>query len=134
MLWYSESHREHARAWRPVIRDSDGLAIWTGSGGRIWRPLDNPPRVVTNAFLDTNPRGFGLMQRDRNFDNYQDDGVFYDRRASVWVEPKGDWGQGEVQLVEIPTDDEIHDHIVAYCVSGKPVRKGDELHLPYRLT
>ena len=28
--------------------------------------------------------------------------------------PRGNWGPGAVQLVEIPTDDEIHDNIVAY--------------------
>ena len=61
------------------------------------------------------------MQRDRDFDHYQDDGVFYDRRPSLWVEPLGDWGAGAVQLVEIPTDDEIHDNIVAFWV---PARAG----------
>ena len=62
---------------------------------------------MTNSFLDNNPRGFGLVQRDRNFRNYADDGVFYDRRPTLWVEPKGAWGEGQVQLVEIPTEDEI---------------------------
>ena len=69
---------------------------------------------MTNSFLDDNPKGFGLMQRDRDFDNYQDDGAFYNRRPGIWVEPSGNWGPGAVQLVEIPTDDEIHDNIVAY--------------------
>ncbi len=133
MFWYSETNREDARDWRPEIHDSDGLAIWTGSGERIWRPLDNPPRVVTNAFLDVNPRGFGLMQRDRNFDNYQDDGVFYEKRASVWVEPIGPWGEGSVQLVEIPTDDEIHDNIVAFWVPREPVVAGGSYDFAYRL-
>jgi periplasmic glucans biosynthesis protein len=133
MFWYSETNREDARDWRPEIHDSDGLAIWTGSGERIWRPLDNPPRVVTNAFLDTNPRGFGLMQRDRDFENYQDDGVFYEKRASVWVEPIGSWGEGSVQLVEIPTDDEIHDNIVAFWVPRDPVEPGQAFDFAYRL-
>lgn len=133
MFWYSETNREDAKDWRPEVHDSDGLAIWTGSGERIWRPLDNPSRVVTNAFLDTNPRGFGLMQRDRDFDNYQDDGVFYEKRASVWVEPIGTWGEGSVQLVEIPTDDEIHDNIVAFWVPRAPVEAGQSFDFAYRL-
>jgi glucans biosynthesis protein len=133
MFWYSETNRGDAKDWRPEIHDSDGLAIWTGSGERIWRPLVNPSRVVTNAFLDTNPRGFGLMQRDRDFENYQDDGVFYEKRASVWVEPIGSWGEGSVQLVEIPTDDEIHDNIVAFWVPRQPVKAGDTFDFAYRL-
>lgn len=133
MFWYGENNREAALDWRPEIHDSDGLAIWTGSGERIWRPLVNPPHVVVNAFLDKDPRGFGLMQRDREFGHYQDDGVFYDRRASVWVEPLGAWGEGSVQLVEIPTEDEIHDNVVAFWVPKEPVEAGAAFDLAYRL-
>jgi periplasmic glucans biosynthesis protein len=133
MFWFDETNRRQARDWRPEIHDSDGLALWTGSGERIWRPLNNPPQVQVSAFSDTNPKGFGLLQRDRSFDNYQDDGVFYDRRPSVWVEPIGEWGAGQVQLMEIPTDDEIHDNIGAYWVPAEPVRGGTEWPFKYRL-
>lgn len=133
MFWFSEMNRERNADWRPEVHDTDGLAVWTGSGERLWRPLNNPDRVMTSSFLDENPKGFGLLQRDRNFKNYEDDGVFYEKRPSVWVEPKGNWGKGEVQLVEIPTDDEIHDNIVAYWLSEKPVRKSDRISLDYRL-
>ncbi len=133
MYWFSETKKETAIDWRPEVHDSDGLALWMGSSGeRIWRPLNNPARVMTSSFLDENPRGFGLLQRDRNFDHYQD-GVFYDRRPSLWVEPKGSWGKGAVQLVEIPTDDEIHDNIVAMWVPEKPAAAGSEFNLSYRL-
>ncbi|WP_342643065.1 glucan biosynthesis protein [Rhodoligotrophos ferricapiens] len=133
MFWYGENDRRQAIEWRPEIHDSDGLAIWTGTGERIWRPLNNPRRVMTNSFIDSDPKGFGLLQRDRNFDHYQDDGVFYDKRPSVWVEPKGSWGEGEVQLVEIPTDDEIHDNIVAYWVPKRPAEPGTSFEFSYRL-
>ena len=102
MYWYGENERPKAADWRPEIHDSDGLALWTGKGERIWRPLINPPQVQTNDFQDSAPKGFGLMQRDRDFANYQDDGAFYNRRPGIWVEPKGDWGAGAVELVEIP--------------------------------
>lgn len=133
MFWYSEKDRANAPDWRPEIHDSDGLAVWTGVGERIWRPLNNPPRVMTNSFLDENPRGFGFLQRDRNFQDYQDDAVFYDRRPSLWVEPLGKWGRGSVQLVEIPTVDEIHDNVVAYWVPEAPVLPGSPLAFSYRL-
>jgi glucans biosynthesis protein len=133
MFWYGQVDPARAVDWRPQIHDSDGLAIWTGAGERIWRPLVNPPRVTANAFVDHNPRGFGLMQRDRTFDDYQDDGVFYDRRPSAWVEPVGDWGKGSVQLVEIPTGSEIDDNIVAFWTPAAPVKGGDALSLRYRL-
>ena len=133
MFWFGENNRHEATDWRPEVHDSDGLALWTGANERIWRPLNNPRTVQTSSFLDENPRGFGLLQRDRSFENYQDDGVFYDRRPDVWVEPLGDWGRGTVQLVEIPTDDEIHDNIAAYWVPEAPVAGGTDLHFAYRL-
>jgi glucans biosynthesis protein len=134
MFWYSELSRRTAIDWRPEVHDSDGLAMWTGAGERLWRPLNDPPQVQTSSFFDSNPRGFGLLQRDRDFNNYQDDGVFYDKRPSVWVEPRGDWGKGAVQLVEIPTDDEIHDNIVAYWLPSEPAQPGREYSYSYRLT
>ena len=88
MYWYGENERRNASDWRPEIHDSDGLALWTGKGERIWRPLIDPPSVLTNSFLDENPKAFGLMQRDRDFADYQDDGAFYNRRPSMWVEPR----------------------------------------------
>ena len=133
MYWYSDSNYWQRTDWRPAIHDSDGLALWTGKGERIWRPLNDPPTLQVNTFLDTNPKGFGLMQRDRNFDNYLDDGAFYNKRPSIWVEPLGQWGEGGVQLVEIPTDDEIHDNIVAYWLPKAPTDKGKGLSLSYRL-
>ena len=66
------------------------------------------------------------------FDHYLD-GVGYDRRPSTWVEPLGDWGNGMVQLVEIPTDDEIHDNIAAYWLTDRPTRAGDAFNYQYRL-
>lgn len=132
MYWYSERIKPTAIDWRPEVHDSDGLAMWTGSGERIWRPLVNPPYTTAGAFGDKTPRGFGLLQRDRNFDHYLD-GVMYDRRPSLWVEPLGDWGEGTVQLIEIPTDDEIHDNIVACWVPKAPVTKGAAFSLRYRL-
>ena len=133
MYWYGLSDRAPSDDWRPQIHDSDGLSIWTGAGERIWRPLANPPHAITNTFADHAPRGFGLMQRDRAFEDYQDDGVFYDRRPSVWVEPIGDWGAGSVQLVELPTTGETDDNIVAFWTPAAPVTAGQSLDMRYRL-
>jgi len=132
MYWFSETRKPTAIDWRPEVHDSDGLSMWTGAGERLWRPLNNPQRVMASAFGDNNPKGFGLMQRDRNYDHYLDN-VFYDRRPSVWIEPKGDWGKGAIQLIEIPTDDEIHDNIVVAWVPEKPAVPGAEFDFSYRL-
>jgi glucans biosynthesis protein len=132
MYWYGEADRGYRIDWRPEVHDSDGLALWTGKGERIFRPLNNPTRVVTSSFSDQNPKGFGLLQRDRNYDHYLD-GVNYDKRPSVWVEPLGDWSDGAVQLVEIPTDDEIHDNIVAFWVGQAKAAAGSSVRYRYRL-
>jgi periplasmic glucans biosynthesis protein len=133
MFWYSEANRLQGFDWRPEVHDSDGLSMITGTGEHIWRPLNDPNRVVTSSFSDTNPKGFGLIQRDRDFAHYQDDGVFYNKRPSVWVEPIGNWGKGAVQLVEIPTDDEIFDNIVAYWVPKDEPKAGSTVSLDYKL-
>src|SRR4029079_2880684 len=124
MFWYSELNRAGAADWRPEIHDSDGLAMWTGSGERLWRPINTPRSTMTNSFFDRTPKGFGLLQRDRHFENYQDDAVFYEKRPTVWVEPLSGWGVCAEQLLEIPTDAEIHDNIVAYWIPKKPVTAG----------
>jgi glucans biosynthesis protein len=137
MYQYGENDRRMADDWRPEIHDSDGLALWTGAGERIWRPLVNPVGVRVNSFFDDNPRGFGLLQRDRQFDHYQDDGVFYERRPGVWIEPKNPggkgWGKGAVQLVEIPTIDETSDNIVSYWNPAAGAQPGQELLFSYRM-
>lgn len=132
MYWFSETVKTAGIDWRPEVHDSDGLALWTGAGEHIWRPLNDPPRTDASAFADQNPRGFGLLQRDRVFDHYLD-GVRYDLRPSLWVEPLGQWGAGSVQLIEIPTDDEIHDNIVAMWVPREPAKAGSRLSMRYRL-
>lgn len=132
MYWFSETVKGTATDWRPEVHDSDGLALWNGKGEHIWRPLNNPPKIMTSTFLDENPRGFGLLQRDRNFDHYLD-GVNYDRRPSLWVEPLEGWGAGSVQLIELPANDEIQDNIVAMWVPKEPARAGANYRLRYRL-
>src|SRR3546814_2505007 len=93
---------------------SDGLAMLNGKGEQTWRQLQNPPTLQHSGFHDRDPRGFGLMQRKRKYEDFQDAEAAYQKRPSLWVEPLGDWGEGEVHLVEIPTADEYHDNIVAF--------------------
>jgi len=137
MFCYGKNDRRSANDWRPEIHDSDGLSLWTGAGEWIWRPLVNPAQLHLNSYFDENPHGFGLLQRDRNFDHYQDDGVYYDRRPSLWVEPvlgpNGGWGKGAVQLVEIPTVDETFDNIVVFWNPLDKPKPGQELLFSYRL-
>ena len=134
MYQAGENDRRMAWDWRPEIHDTDGLALWTSEGEWIWRPLCNPPQLRFNMFEGDSPRGFGLLQRDRDFDHYQDDGVYYSRRPSLWVEPKQDWGPGSVQLIEIPTGDESFDNIVAFWNPRDKPQPGQELLFGYRLS
>ena len=100
MFLVGKNDRRVDNDWRPEIHDSDGLQVWSGSGEWIWRPLMNPSGLRVNSYTDERPRGFGLVQRERRFEQYQDDGVFYEKRPDVWVEPKGNWGKGAVMLVK----------------------------------
>lgn len=87
----------------PQIHDSDRLAMWRGNGEWICRPLNNPQKLQFNAYTDNNPRGFGLLQLDRDFSHYQDIMGWYNKRPSLWVEPRNQWGKGTIGLMEIPT-------------------------------
>ncbi len=120
--------------WRPQVHDSGGLAIHTGAGEHIWRPLHNPSKARMHAFRADHPQGFGLMQRDRRFDQYEDDQLFYDLRPSLWVQPQGDWGTGSVMLYEMASISETVDNIGAFWVADEPARAGQRRELAYRLT
>lgn len=133
MFWHGENTNALTNDFRPEVHDSDGLMIETGTGERMWRPLHNPEFARTAAFSDNNPRGFGLLQRDRNFENYQDLEAAYHRRPSAWVEPVGNWGRGAVRLVELSTPDETNDNIVAFWVPETLPALGQPLELEYRL-
>ena len=120
--------------FRPQVHDSDGFMTETGHGEWIWRPLANPRELRVNRFMDENPRGFGLIQRERDFAHYQDVESQYHSRPSYWVEPLGNWGKGGVELVEIPSDEEIHDNIVAYWVPAQAPAAGKPLSFAYLLS
>jgi glucans biosynthesis protein len=119
--------------YRPEVHDSDGLLLETGAGEWLWRPLSNPRQVRVATFRDFNPRGFGLMQRDREFEHYADLEAFYHLRPSLWVEPVGDWGEGTVRLFELPTRDEFSDNIVACWVPAKLPPAGEPVEFEYAL-
>jgi periplasmic glucans biosynthesis protein len=116
MYDFGENNRSGIDDFRPEVHDSDGLSVEAGTGEWIWRPLVNPKRLLVTSFAVSNPLGFGLLQRDRSFANYEDLESRYETRPSVWIEPKGKWGAGRVELVQIPTPDETNDNIVAYFV------------------
>lgn len=120
--------------FRPRVHDSDGLLMHTSAGEWIWRPLTNRQAFQVTSLRDDQPHGFGLLQRERDFAAYRDLEAQYHRRPSLWVEAlDGDWGSGGVELVEIPTDTETMDNIVAYWAPDQPFPAGTERRYQYRL-
>ena len=134
MFLFDRTNRNRFDDFRPNVHDSDGLLIHNGNGELLWRPLANPVHLQVSSFVDENPRGFGLMQRSRDLQDFEDLEANYHRRPSLWVEPKGNWGKGAVTLVEIPADKEIYDNIVAYWRPQDTLPAGAELPLSYRLS
>jgi glucans biosynthesis protein len=119
--------------FRPEVHDSDGLQIATATGEWIWRPLINPKRLLVTSFKLSKPKGFCLFQRDRDFDHYQDLGSNYQMRPCAWVIPKSDWGEGRVELAQIPTDSDKNDNIVAYWVPANPPKPGSPASFSYQM-
>jgi periplasmic glucans biosynthesis protein len=136
MYLYGENSNNGRRFddFRPEVHDSDGLETQLGTGEWAWRPLVNPHQLRVNRFMDEHPRGFGLVQRDRDPTHYQDAEAYFHLRPSYWIEPLGDWGKGGVELVEIPTDEEIHDNIVAYWVPEAKVQPNKPIPFSYLLS
>jgi glucans biosynthesis protein len=134
MYFFGENQRPTRDDYRPEVHDSDGLSIHSGTGEWIWRPLVNPKRLLVTSFALTDPLGFGVMQRDRDFMHYEDLEARYELRPSVWVEPKGSWGPGRVELIQLPTPDETNDNVVAYWVPDKPPQVKEPYDFEYRLS
>ncbi|CTQ34360.1 glucan biosynthesis protein [Jannaschia rubra] len=133
MFLYDQTNRPRFDDFRPAIHDSDGLLIWNGAGEMLWRQLANPTELQVSSFVDEGPRGFGLMQRARRLSDFADLEAHYQDRPSLWIEPEGDWGPGVVRLVEIPSDKEIYDNIVAYWRPHAVLAAGSEHRFAYRM-
>ena len=134
MFFIGENDRRFKEDYRPELHDSDGLLMKTGGGEWIWRPLRNPKEFSVSVFTDNNPKGFGLMQRDRAFEHYQDLDLAYELRPSYWVEPRDNWGEGTIELVEFPTNDETNDNVTACWVPKTAPEQGREIVYGYRIT
>ncbi|HEY0295046.1 MAG TPA: glucan biosynthesis protein G [Bordetella sp.] len=134
MFLYGANQPSPTQNYRPEMHDSDGLAMHTGNDEWLWRPLNNPRKLAVSAFNMQDPRGFGLLQRTRDFHHYEDLDDHYEKRPSLWIEPVGDWGKGSVQLVEIPTPDETNDNIVAFWVPDDQPAVGTPLDIEYHMT
>jgi periplasmic glucans biosynthesis protein len=133
MFFFGPNDHSDVDDFRPSVHDSDGLAIFNGRGEQLWRPLNNPRDLGISTFSDLNPRGFGLMQREKDFRAYEDLESGFERRPSLWAEPIGDWGEGSVQLIEIPTKEEIHDNIACFWHPKNALQAKGEYTYTYRL-
>jgi glucans biosynthesis protein len=133
MFFFGENTLQHPVDYRPEVHDSDGLSIWQMTGEWIWRPLENPQRLRQSGFQAADVKGFGLLQRDREFGHYEDLETRPDQRPSVWIEPRGAWGDGRVNLVEIPTHTDGNDNVVAAWVPTDPPKPGSPITISYRM-
>jgi periplasmic glucans biosynthesis protein len=133
MFLFDETNRGRLDDYRPEVHDSDGLMIAAASGEQIFRPLANPIKLQVSTFTTQQPKGFGLVQRSRQQSDFEDFDAQYERRPSAWVEPKGDWGPGSVELVEIPSGRESNDNIVAFWRPSQPLTAAHPAHFAYRI-
>jgi len=133
MFWFGENTSNTFGDFRPEVHDSDGLQILRSNGEWVWRPLSWSKQIQISNFADTNPRGFGLFQRDRDYSHYQDLEANYHVRPSVWVEPVGDWGAGSVHLLQLATNNEYMDNVVAWWQPEQPLQKGSRVDVSYML-
>jgi glucans biosynthesis protein len=133
MFLYADGNRDGFDDYRPRVHDSNGLLLERESGEIMWRALNNTESLGNSYLWENNPRAFGLYQRGRDFGDYQDAGAHYERRPSLRIEPQGDWGQGNVRLIEIPARLEADDNIVAFWIPAEPALAGTSREFSYRM-
>jgi len=133
MFLYGENSLAKPDDYRPEVHDSDGIVLVTGMDEQLWRPLNNPKRLRITSLADQQPKSFGMLQRDIQYGHYLDSEAEYHQRPGLWVKPFEGFANGRLELVEIPTNSETHDNIVAHWVNDKPVTQGDDLYLHYQL-
>lgn len=131
MFWFGKETRRRFNDFRPEVHDSDGLLMHNGAGEWLMRPLDNTGKLRNSAFADKSPKGFGLVQRERDPAGYEDLHARYHMRPCAWVRPRGDWGAGAVRLVEIPTETEFNDNIVAFWEPARLMKSGQAADFSY---
>ncbi|PPD42880.1 MAG: glucan biosynthesis protein D [Methylocystis sp.] len=129
---YTPLDRRRTDDLRPMVSAINGIQMLTGAGEWLWRPASNRESLQFSAFVDANPKGFGALVRDRDISDYQDDDQHWERRPSLWIEPLGDWGEGSLQLVEIPSESENNENIVAYWRPKAPLLGGAQTTFAYR--
>lgn len=133
MFLYGENSQKRHDDYRPEVHDSDGVMMLNGAGEILWRPLTNPTRLQITSLSDKSPQGFGMLQRDTDFQHYLDAEANYHLRPSLWVTPKQGFTEGKLEIVEIPTDSEVHDNIVAYWVPNAPFLAGESRYFEYEV-
>ena len=133
MYLFGEDAPNRFGDFRPEVHDSDGVSSWSATGEWLFRPLRNPPRTVTSSFRLDSPRGFGLVQRDRTFDHYQDLEARYQDRPSAWIEPIAGFDKGSLRLLEISTQLETDDNIALAWVPDVVPERGQPLDIQYRM-
>lgn len=129
---YTPLDRRRADDLRPMVAAVNGLQMLTGKGEWLWRPVSNRENLQFSSFVDANPKGFGALVRNRDIGGYQDDDQHWERRPSLWIEPLGDWGEGAINLLEIPSESEINENIVAYWRPKAALFGGVEATFAYR--
>jgi glucans biosynthesis protein len=133
MFWFGENTSNTFGDFRPEVHDSDGLLLQRSTGEWIWRPLAWSQQLQVNVFADDHPKGFGLLQRDRDFNHYQDLEALYHKRPSVWVQPHWGFDKGAVKLLQLPTKDEYLDNVIAFWTPAAPPPLLQPVRLEYTL-
>jgi glucans biosynthesis protein len=124
------------------IHDSDGLLIQDAKDGWDWHPLSQSDDKRTGAtgyqnqyysFPEASPKGFGLLQRDRDYQHYQDNGNLYNVRPSAWVTPHEGFGKGEIHLIENASNDFNTDNVIMFWHPAEPIKAGDHKQFSYTI-
>jgi periplasmic glucans biosynthesis protein len=129
---FSPLDHRMAEDWRAAVYEATGLQILSGKDEWLWRPVANRDTLQISAFADQNPHGFGLLQRSRTFDAFYDDEGRWELRPTLWIEPIGDWGEGDVRLLEIPSPSENNANVIVQWRPKAVIAAGTTLSLAYR--
>lgn len=133
MFLHDQNNHIPFRDFRPEVHDCDALLVHTAANEWWCRHLAGAKAVRVDSYHLNQPRGFGLLQRDRNFEHYQDFDAKFQLRPSVWIAPVGKWPEGALELIQFPSDIEFSDNVVALWHPTKLPPPGQPLALSYTM-
>lgn len=134
LYYYGEERARPPGEWRPEVHAADVLLMRGPGQVFVARTLTNPGQLAMEEFAPPRPLPYGLLQRDRRFDHYQDLDQELEARPNAWLTPGEGFPDGTLELLELPLGDPFNHNVLAHWVVDTPPAPDRPLRYAYTIT